>query len=156
MARSPAILLFAPPYGRIAVLSLAFLLAGAAPARAGLWAASYQERPLPPAVVVPVEKIADDFGRDLAWVVGSHAADLYSTSWALSRCGTECVEGNFLGPTTEARLALKMASVASAGLTIWKLRRDGHGKTATVIRWAYVAVNGALAVNNTVHAIRRK
>ncbi len=156
MARSPAILLFAPPYGRIAVLSLAFLLAGAAPARAGLWAASYQERAVPPAAVVPVEKIADDAARDLAWVVGSHAGDLLLTAAAIERCNGACAEGNPLGFNPEARIALKMAATASTALTLWKLRRDGHGKTATVIRWATVAFNAALIVNNGRHAIRRR
>lgn len=134
------------------MLSLVSFLACAVPAHAGLWAASYQERAVPPAVVVPVEKIADDFGRDLAWVVGSHAADLYSTAWALHR-GAQ--EANPFGPDVESRIALKMASCATTGLTMWKLRRDGHGRTATVIRWLYVAGNAALVVNNVYHGSKR-
>lgn len=105
--------------------------------------------------LVPVEKIADEFGRDLYWVVGSHAADLYSTAWALHRCPT-CAEGNIFGPTAEARIAMKMATLASTGMTLWKLRRDGHGKSATILRWTYVAINSVFVVNNTVHAIRKK
>ena len=105
---------------------------------------------------VAVEKIADDYGRDLAWVVGSNAADLYSTAWALHRCDGACGEGNPLGPTVEARVALKMATAASTGLTLWKLRRDGHGRTATFVRWASVAVNAALVTNNVRHAIKGK
>lgn len=105
---------------------------------------------------VAVEKIADDYGRDLAWLIGSNAADLYSTAWALHRCDGACGEGNPLGPTVEARVALKMATAASTGLTLWKLRRDGHNRAATIVRWASVAVNAALVVNNTRHAIRGK
>ena len=106
------------------------------------------------AVVMPVESIADDFGEDLAWIVGSHAADLYTTAWALHRGGG--VEGNPFGPTPEACIALKMAGSATAGLTLWKLRRDGHEKTATIIRWVYVGVNGLLVLNNSAKAIRGK
>lgn len=104
----------------------------------------------------PVEKIADDFGRDLAWLVAGNAADLYSTAWAIHRCDGACGEGNPLGPTSEARVALKMATAASTGLTLWKLRRDGHPRVASFVRWASVAVNAALVVNNTRHAIRGK
>lgn len=122
-----------------------------------LWVAAQEAGARPdaqPAAVVPVENIADDFGEDLAWVVGSHAADLYTTAWALHRGGG--VEGNPFGPTAEARIALKMASSATVGLTLWKLRRDGHGKTATIIRWFYVGVNGLLVLNNSAKAIRGK
>lgn len=114
---------------------------------------SAQEISLQP---VPVEAIADDFGRDMAWLVGSHAADLYSTAWAIERCDGRCGEGNLLGPTSEARVALKMASAATTGLTMWKLRRDGHGRSASIVRWSYVALNSLLVINNSVHAIRGK
>lgn len=141
---------------------LSFLLA------ASLWQASSQAGDRPSVLcdvaaigcvqgsglAVPVEQIADDYGRDLAWVVGSNAADLYSTAWALHRCGGACGEGNPLGPTVEARVALKMATAASTGLTLWKLRRDGHNRAASIVRWASVAVNAALVVNNSVHAIK--
>lgn len=102
--------------------------------------------------LVAVEVIADDFGRDLAWVVGSHAADLYSTAWALHR-GAE--EQNPFGPDVESRIALKMASCATTGLALWKLRRDGHGRTASVIRWLYVAGNGLLVANNIYQGSRK-
>lgn len=122
---------------------------------ATLWQASQNAGARPDvalAVVVPVEKIADDFGRDLAWVIGSHAADLYSTAWALHRGAKEV---NPLGPDAESRIALKMAGSATTGLTLWKLRRDGHGKTATIVRWLYVGLNGALVVNNIYQGSRR-
>lgn len=122
---------------------------------AGQEAGARQDAPAAVVVTVPVEKIADAFGRDLYWLVGGHAADLYTTAWALHRC-LECREGNPLGPTSEARIAIKMAGTASTGLTLWKLRRSGKHKAANVLRWASVAVNAGLAINNTIHAIRRK
>lgn len=109
----------------------------------------------PPVVVVPVEKFADKTARDFYWVLGSYSGDLYFTALALHRCGT-CYEANPLGPTAEARIALKMAGMASTGLTLFKLRRSGHGRAATVLRWSYVAVNVALAANNARHAIRKR
>jgi len=104
------------------------------------------------AVSVPVERIADDFARDLSWVVGSHAADLYSTAWALHRGAREA---NPLGPDVESRIALKMASCATTGLSLWKLRRSGHGKTATIARWLYVVGNAALVVNNVYQGSKK-
>lgn len=105
---------------------------------------------------VAVEKIADDAARDIAWLLGSHSADLLATAIAIERCDGACAEGNPIGFNPEARIALKMASTASTALTLWKLRRDGHGKTATVVRWVTVAFNAALVVNNTRHAIKGK
>lgn len=106
-----------------------------------------------PAVVTVA--LANEFGEDLYWLIGSNAADLYSTAWALHRC-RNCGESNFLGPTAEARVALKIAGVASTGMTLWKLRRDGHNGWARLIRWTSVAVNGAFVANNIRHAIRRE
>lgn len=100
-------------------------------------------------------KTVDYLAKDIYWVVGSHSADLYTTAWALHRCGA-CFEGNPLGPTSEARIALKMAGVASTGLTLWKLRRDKKNKAANILRWAVVAVNTGLVINNTIRAVRRK
>lgn len=124
-----------------------------------LWASAQVAGARPDAAqavsVAPVERIADDFGRDLAWVVGSHSADLYSTAWALHRCPS-CREGNPLGPSSEARIALKMAGTASTGLTLWKLRRAGKNRAATILRWTAVAVNVGLTVNNTRRAIRER
>jgi hypothetical protein len=118
-----------------------------------LWVASQEAgmRPDSQASIVPVETIADDFGKDLAWIVGSHAADLYSTAWAIQAGG---VEGNPLGPTPEARIALKAAGVATVGIVCWKLRRDGHARGATVVRWLSVALNGAFVVNNARLALK--
>lgn len=141
-------------------LAAAIGLFVASNSEASLWASAQEagaRADVPQAVVmVPVEKIADEAARDAYWVIGSHSADLYFTALAIERCNGACNEGNPLGHTAEARIALKMASTASTMLTIWKLRRDGHGKTATVIRWATVAFNAALVANNARHAIRRR
>lgn len=107
-------------------------------------------------VAVPVEKFVDKSARDLYWLIGTHAGDLYFTALAIQRCNGACGESNPLGQTAEARIALKMAGIASTGLTLFKLRRSGHGRAADVLRWAHVAVNVALATNNAVHAIRKK
>lgn len=117
---------------------------------------SRAETPKPLPVPVPVESIADDFARDMYWIVGSHAADLYATSLAIHRCNGLCGEGNPLGVSSEGRIALKLASTASSGLTVWKLRRSGHPKAAKVVRWVTVALNGAFVLNNTVHIIRKR
>ncbi len=106
-------------------------------------------------VVVPVEVVADAFSRDMYWVVGSHALDLYTTAWAFHRCES-CYELNKLGPTVEARVALKTAGIASTGLTLWKLRRGGHRRAANVLRWSHVLVNVVLAYRNGRHAYLRR
>ena len=126
-----------------------------------LWLAGQESGARPDAagaVVVPVEveKIADESVRDVAWVVGSHSVDLLFTAAAIERCNGACAEGNPIGFNPEARMALKMAQTASTALTLWKLRRDGHGRAATIVRWATVAINAGFAVNNAVHAIRRR
>jgi hypothetical protein len=108
-----------------------------------------------PVLISPVELIADRFASDVAWLIGSHSLDLFSTAWALHRC-LDCREGNAFGPTSEARIALKMAGAASTGLTLWKLRRSGKHKAASVLLWVSVAVNAGLTINNTIHAVRRK
>lgn len=113
-----------------------------------LWVAAQEagaRQDAPAAVMVPVEKMADDFSKDLAWVVGAYAADLYTTAFAIESGG---VEANPLGPTPEARIALKTAGVATVGLTMWKLRRDGHGRAATIVRWVTVGIMGVFALQN--------
>jgi len=125
---------------------------------ASLWIAGQEAgaRSDAQAAIVPVEAIADDVARDLAWVIGAHAADLYSTAWALHRGQGSVVEGNPLGPTPEARIALKVAYTATTGLVMWKLRRDGHGRAASILRWAYVAIAAGLTINNSYLAVKAK
>ena len=104
-------------------------------------------------IIVPVEKIADEAGRDVAWIVGSHAFDLYTTALGLKYC-PECVEGNPLGFSVEARIAMKMAGSASAALTCWGFRRHGHANWARAVRWGTVAINGLIGANNLRLAIK--
>lgn len=105
-------------------------------------------------VTVPVELVADEFVKDVVWIVRGHAADLASTAWALRRCNGACREGNPLGPDVESRIALKMAGSATAALTCWELRRSGHKNWASAIRWGTVAIGAMLVVNNSYLAIR--
>ena len=102
---------------------------------------------------VTVEQIADPFAKDLAWIGAGAAADLMSTSAALRWCST-CREGNALGWDVEARVSLKLSLAIGAGSGCWALRRAGHGKTATVIRWTLFSVQALATANNAVHAIR--
>lgn len=116
-------------------------------------AGNRQDFPIPPAAV---ESIADDTARDLFWVIGTHSADLLATGWAIERCNGACVEGNPIGFNPEARLALKIGATSVAAITMWKLRRDHHGKTATVLRWTVVAINTGLVANNIYRGINSK
>ena len=102
---------------------------------------------------VPVEKIADAFGRDLAWIAAGTSADLLSTSAALRWCST-CREGNPLGWDSEARVALKLGVSTAAGTGCWWLRRSGHGRTALIVRWTVFGVQALAAASNARHAIR--
>lgn len=119
-----------------------------------LWqaAATAGDRPAPVPVVLPAYIEAS--ASDGAWLLGSASADLYTTAIGLHVC-RECVEWNPIGPTSEARIALKLGYTAGVWIGLRKLRRDGHGKSANIIRWSVVAINSALAVNNVV-AMRRK
>lgn len=102
---------------------------------------------------VPVEQIADPFSKDLAWIGAGAAADLFSTSAALHWCKT-CREGNPLGWDAEARISLKLGMSTGAGVGCWWLRRSGHGKSATILRWTVFGVQALAAVSNTRNAIR--
>lgn len=129
-----------------------------------LLAATLQGPPPPPdyaagsraeARVIALEQTLDAWGRDALWIGSSSAADLFSTAWALNRCPS-CAEGNPLGFSSEARISLK-AGMAVATLSItYKLRRDGHHRSATILRWIVTAVNLTLVANNTIHAIRQE
>jgi len=109
----------------------------------------------PPRRPVPIEQIADDLAADGVWLGLAVAADLGTTAWALRACST-CVEGNPLGPDVESRIALKAAAYPAAmGVTYW-LRRKGHGRFATGLRWGAIVAMGWAAANNATHALRRR
>lgn len=101
---------------------------------------------------VPLEKIADPFVKDLAWIATGTALDLGSTSASLRFCPS-CRESNPLGWDSEARISLKLASGVAAGTGCYYLRRSGHGRTATIIRWVAFGIQAAAATNNFRHAI---
>lgn len=101
----------------------------------------------------PVERIADKFQADVAWIGAGTAADLYSTSAALRWCPA-CRESNPVGWDTEARISLKLGTGIAATSTCWWLRRSGHPKGATIVRWVVFGIQAAAATNNAVHAIR--
>jgi hypothetical protein len=84
---------------------------------------------------------------DLSWVFAAGRADYLSTEWALSRC-TDCGEGNPLLRRSGSRAALKLAGAAAVVWTCKELRRSGHGRAASVLRWAAVAGWTSAAVNN--------
>ena len=128
-----------------------------------LLAAALQGPPPPPdysgrraeARVIELERTLDYWGDDVVWVGTSSAADLFSTAWALNQC-PQCVEANPLGFSSEARISLKAGMAIATLSTTYKLRRDGHHKPATIIRWIVTAANFAFVVNNTIHAIRKE
>lgn len=106
-------------------------------------------------VIVPIEKIADPFVRDVLWISRGVAADLLSTSWALRRCPT-CYEGNVIGIDAEARIALQIGGGIGAAVTCYEFRRAGKPKLAAISRWIFVATKAYAFTSNAVHAIRRK
>lgn len=103
--------------------------------------------------IVPVERIADAFARDLGWIGAGAAADLLSTSAALRWCST-CREANPLGWDSEARVALKVGMATAAGTGCWWLRRAGHGRAATIVRWSAFGIQALAAASNARHALR--
>ncbi len=117
--------------GAARALSLVCLVC-ATPARASLWEASYQDRPAPAAIVVPVERFSDALATDLALNGLGTGLDLMSTDWAINR---GCVEGNRLAPRVEGRVALKVGAAALRGSVAYWLRRRGHKLAADVWRW---------------------
>lgn len=128
-----------------------------------LLAAALQGPPPPPdyagrraeARVIALEQALDAWGHDALWIGSSSAADLFTTAWALNQC-PRCVEGNPLGFSPEARISLKAGMVVTTLAVTYKLRRDGHHRSATILRWVATAVNLTLVVNNSVHAIRKE
>lgn len=103
------------------------------------------------AVVVPVEKIADGLATDLALNALGTGLDLLSTDFALHR---GCVEGNPLAPRVEGRVALKMGGAAMTGAASYWLRRKGHKRAADVLRYARLAVDLGLTVNNVACGLK--
>lgn len=102
---------------------------------------------------VPVERIADDFGRDLGWIAFGVSLDLGSTSAFIRWCKT-CREANPFGWDAEARLSLKVAMATTGGSVCYWLRRNGHDRLATIVRWTLFGIQALAAGSNTLHAVR--
>ncbi len=142
----------------VVVMALAVAAPAAAETRAILGPASLADREAPAEAFeskVPVERIADEFARDMFWLGAGLSADLLSTSWALRECPS-CYEANPFGHDSEARIALKIGTASAIGLTQYRLRRAGHHGWATALRWFGVFVQGGFTVNNSLHALRGK
>jgi hypothetical protein len=78
-------------------------------------------------------------------VIGASAADLVTSEIALSRPGT--AEANPLGPSTAARVALKVAGTAA----ILAVSRKVNHKTGRILKVvAFLAWSGAAVHNMTV------
>ena len=89
----------------------------------------------------------DALAQDVAVLSIAAAADTASTHHALSRCPS-CYERNPLMSEPALSIAVKAASIAGVSAGCEKLRRDGHGRTAKVLRWTVVAFWMGLAVHN--------
>jgi len=90
---------------------------------------------------------ADELTVDVVTLSLAAGADVASTHYALSRCQT-CYERNPLMREAAGQVALKAASIAGTAWACDRLRKDGHGGLAKVLRWTVVGVWGGLAVNN--------
>lgn len=110
---------------------------------ASLWTAS-QNVPAP-AVIVPVEKIADSLAVDLTTNAIGTGLDLISTDWAINK---GCIESNPLAPRVEGRIALKIGASAIRGAVSYWLRRSGHKTVADVWRYAGLATDLVITGNN--------
>jgi len=89
----------------------------------------------------------DALAQDVAVLSIAAGADLASTHYALKRCPS-CYERNPLMTEPALSIVLKSAAVAGVSLGCDKLRKDGHGRAAKVLRWTVVAVWLGIAANN--------
>lgn len=114
-----------------------------------LWAASHAEPVRPPQFIPPPQVMTpgrmDKLAGDLALNAFGTAGDLISTDWAISR---GCTEGNPLLPRVEGRIGVKVGLMAFRGGMAYVLRSRGHSKAADAFRWAGLAVDSALTINN--------
>ena len=104
---------------------------------------------------VPVEKIADDLSKHLAWIATGYTADMLGTGYGLKHCAT-CFEANPIGGQTGdiGILALKTGSAVGTGLIVYKLERKGHHKWATGLSLSYAAIGFLAGGQNFLHGIR--
>ena len=125
----------------IALLLAAALMGPPAPARA--------DDP------VPVEKLADDLSKHLAWIAAGATIDLTGTGYGLKHCPS-CFEANPIGGQSGdiGIVALKMGSAVGVGLITFKLERGGHHKWATGLSLSYAAIGFLAGGQNFLHGIR--
>lgn len=119
-----------------------------------LLAASLVGPPAPPTpqdVAAEHSRILRGTAVDTAVLVVGAGFDLASTEWALSQCAN-CREGNPLGQTVERRVALKVATTAAVVVVCHRLRKGGHHRSATTLRWIAFGIQLAAATNNAIRA----
>jgi hypothetical protein len=90
---------------------------------------------------------------DVAWISAGMTADLVSTEMALQHCAS-CAEANPLGQSVDRRVVLKVAGTAVTGLACHKLRKDGHSRAATTLRWVTTGLLLGVAAHN-LHVMRQ-
>ena len=91
--------------------------------------------------------------QDVAILSMGAAADFASTHYALKTCPA-CVERNPIMSEPAVALLIKAATVAGTTAACGKLRRDGHGRAAKVLRWTVTAVWLGIAAHNVRTAQR--
>jgi len=74
--------------------------------------------------------------------------DLGSTAFALAKAPDDAVEGNPLGFSVEARVALKFAQLGATGTGCYMLNKDRHGTAAKFVSWSSLGIQLAATVNN--------
>lgn len=90
---------------------------------------------------------ADEVTADVVVLSLAAVADTASTHYALSRC-LGCREGNPIMREPAGALLLKAGAVAATSTMANKLRKDGHGRAAKVLRWTVAAVWVGMAAHN--------
>lgn len=90
---------------------------------------------------------------DTARVAGGAFVDLWSTEYALARCGG-CGEGNPLGLSPSARRLLKGGAVVGSVYGLHVLRKTGHPVWAKWVGRGLLAAQLGAATNNVIRAHR--
>lgn len=96
----------------------------------------------------------DAVAVDVAVLSTAAMADLASTHHALKNCAG-CYEANPIMTEPALAIALKTAAVAGTAAACSKLRKDGHGRAAKVLRWSMTALWLGVAAHNMQVARRR-
>lgn len=95
----------------------------------------------------------DAIATDVAVMTLAASADFYTTHHALKTCPS-CYERNPVMSEPALGIALKAVTVAGTTLACDRLRRDGHGRAAKVLRWTVTAVWLGIAAHNVRTAQR--